>query len=105
MTFYETNIFPTLNDLVTKGFGRFRKDLLTMAKGKVLEIGMGSGMSFDFYPHAVTSVDAIDPNPSMLERAKEKPNTKIKLQLGQAEQLNFEDDSFDTIICFLVYAR
>lgn len=62
-----------MQPLETKIFGRIRKQLLCNAKGKVLEIGSGTGINFMYYEHA-DQVVAIEPDPIMLEsliRARE----------------------------------
>ena len=68
---------------------------------KVLEIGIGTGTSYKYYPME-TEVTGIDISPDMLEKAK-KNIRKYNLQnkdviLMNGEQLKFEDNSFDKVV-------
>ena len=71
------------------------------ARGRVLEIGCGTGANFAFYTDAATDVIAIDPNPHMLERARRKISAAgrpVEIRQASAEQLPFEDAAFDTVV-------
>lgn len=83
---------------------RIRKTILRYAHGTVLEIGVGTGANFPFYPKGV-NVIGIEPNEEMLRQARAKlDSTKapVELLLGQAESLPFADESFDTVLATLV---
>jgi phosphatidylethanolamine/phosphatidyl-N-methylethanolamine N-methyltransferase len=72
---------------------------------RVLELGVGTGLSLDAYPsHA--HVTGIDLAPDMLERAQDKINRNgwrhIALEQGDALNLQFPDDSFDYVMAFHV---
>ncbi|WJY27590.1 class I SAM-dependent methyltransferase [Sporosarcina trichiuri] len=102
--------FPAIYDTAMKPleegeFKRIRKQLVTGAAGRVLEIGYGTGVNFPFYRSAV-SVDAIEPNPSMAARAEKKlqdARVPIRLSAASAEKLPFPDDTFDTVVATLVF--
>src|SRR5699024_3047986 len=50
---------------------KWRKELLQHAKGKVLEVGVGTGLNLKYYPdHA--EVIGIDFSPAILQKAREK---------------------------------
>ncbi len=72
---------------------------------RVLELGVGTGLSLDAYPHHC-QVTGIDLAPDMLERAQDKVNRNgwrhITLEQGDALDLNFPDDSFDYVMAFHV---
>jgi phosphatidylethanolamine/phosphatidyl-N-methylethanolamine N-methyltransferase len=72
---------------------------------RVLELGVGTGLSLDAYPHHC-QVTGIDLAPDMLERAQDKVNRNgwrhITLQQGDALDLKFPDDSFDYVMAFHV---
>src|SRR5262245_6373890 len=72
---------------------------------RVLELGVGTGLSLDAYP-SHCQVTGIDLAPDMLERAQDKVNRNgwrhITLQQGDALQLAFPDDSFDYVMAFHV---
>lgn len=77
------------------------------ARGRVLEIGCGTGANFAFYDwDKVESLEAVEPDPFMLARARKKIEAgtaaKVTLQEAPAEALPFPDASFDTAVATLV---
>lgn len=72
---------------------------------RVLEVGVGTGLSLDAYPPHC-HLTGIDLAPDMLELAQEKIDQQgwshIKLEQGDALDLQFEDDSFDYVMAFHV---
>ncbi len=87
-------------------FASWRQRLTGRVVGPTaLEVGVGTGKNFTYYPNDV-NVTAIDLSPRMLEKARSranKLNLKVDLQEMDAQQLNFEDDSFDTIFATFVF--
>lgn len=86
-------------------FRKIRRQLIGDAKGKVLEIGAGTGLNFPYY-YQVEQVDAIDPDPYMAEksaRRKREALVPIHTHLAEAEKLPFPDHTFDTIVATLVF--
>ncbi len=49
---------------------KIRREIVGGAKGRVLEIGAGTGASFPYYGDEVTEVAAVEPDPFMLPRAR-----------------------------------
>jgi ubiquinone/menaquinone biosynthesis C-methylase UbiE len=77
-----------------------RRDLIPLARGRVLEIGVGTGGNLPHY-RDVDSITGIDPDPHMLRRAHKraaKVDLPIELQQLGAEALPFPDASFDTVV-------
>ena len=73
------------------------------AEGKVLEIAVGSGRNLPVYPKG-TSLTAIEFSPEMLKLAKQRAaelGSDADLRLGDAQALDFPDESFDTVVCTL----
>jgi ubiquinone/menaquinone biosynthesis C-methylase UbiE len=71
------------------------------AKGDVLEIAVGSGRNLPHYPDDVRVV-GIEFSAAMLELAKERAASirqDVDLRLGDAQALEFDDESFDTVTC------
>lgn len=72
---------------------------------RVLEVGVGTGISLDAYPPYVHVV-GIDPSPKMLgqaiEKARENEWGHIELRPGDALNLDFADQSFDYVASFHV---
>lgn len=79
-----------------------RAKVVPRAQGKVLELGAGGGANFALYdPDRVTSVEGVDPSPELLSRAHEAAKTiglPFSIERGIAEDLPFDDASFDTVL-------
>lgn len=75
-----------------------RRRVAGEAKGRVLEIGAGTGFNFPHYPEEAEVV-AIEPDPFMLRKAESRAASHgVDLQAAPAERLPFPDDSFDTVV-------
>jgi ubiquinone/menaquinone biosynthesis C-methylase UbiE len=75
----------------------------SQAKGEVLEIAVGSGRNLGFYPPGV-KLRAIEFSPEMLALARrraEELGRELDLREGDAQALEFADQSFDTVIITL----
>lgn len=88
------------------GLREMRAELLKGARGRVLEIGAGTGLNLELYPReGLDSLTVTEPDPHMFkqlqQRAKEKCAGADLLEAG-AEKLPFDDDSFDTVVVTLV---
>jgi ubiquinone/menaquinone biosynthesis C-methylase UbiE len=84
-------------------FAGGREWACSLAEGEVLEIAVGSGRNLEFYPEGVR-LTAIEFSPEMLELAKKRAaelGREVDLRLGDAQDLDLADESFDTIICTL----
>lgn len=72
---------------------------------RVLEVGVGTGKNFPFYPTGV-EVKAIDFSPRMLARARKRaaiPGTHVELLEMDIQNLAFPDNSFDTVFATFVF--
>ncbi len=84
---------------------RHRPWIVGEARGRVLEIGAGTGASFPHYRRA-ESVTALEPDPFMRARARLKAEAfpvAVDLRPGDARSLPFPDSSFDTVVSTLVF--
>ena len=84
--------------------GQLKRELLVNASGRVLEIGVGTGLSFAHYP-AVDELVGVDPSEPMLRRARRRAaelGRDVALVEAPAEALPFEDESFDTVVSLAV---
>jgi ubiquinone/menaquinone biosynthesis C-methylase UbiE len=87
------------------GLARLRARLVPHAKGKVLEVGVGTGANLPFYP-SVTCVTAIDESPDMLAVAAHRAEglgACVSLGLMDVESLAFPAGTFDTVVASLVF--
>lgn len=98
--------FDLTEAMMEKGkMGQWRAMVWKEARGQTLEVGVGTGKNFQYYPDHI-EVTAIDFSEKMLERAKkkaEKLGIKVDLRLMDAQQLEFPDESFDTVITTCVF--
>lgn len=84
---------------------RLRKKVIEMARGQVLEVGVGTGKNLPFYPQGCT-VTGIDFSPAMLERARrraEKLGLTVNLLEMDAQHMEFADNTFDTVVATCVF--
>ena len=84
---------------------RVREEIVGGARGRVLEVGAGTGLNFPYYNDHAEEVIATEPDPFMLEQAgrrTEEVGRPIELRQATAEELPFEDGSFDTVVSTLV---
>ena len=87
------------------GFGAMREGLLTGVGGRVLEIGSGTGANLPLYGDAVDSLTLTEPEVPMLRRLQRRVSDEAphaKVFRAPAEDLPFEDDSFDVAVSTLV---
>jgi ubiquinone/menaquinone biosynthesis C-methylase UbiE len=109
VSFYDERIFPILLNVASRHFAAQRRALMAHARGRVLELGVGTGSNLAYYPSAVSDVVGIDPHPTVLERARETVRAlerrglpyRVRLQRADAQQLPFRGNSFDTVVAFL----
>jgi ubiquinone/menaquinone biosynthesis C-methylase UbiE len=84
-------------------FGNGRSWVCSQASGKVLEIAIGTGRNFPYYP-ADIQLTGIELSPAMLALAKQKAaelGREVDLQVGDAQALPFPDVSFNTVVATL----
>ena len=79
-----------------------RQKVVPLAKGKVLDIGIGSGLNIPFYnSDKIDKVIGIDPSHELIDLAKDFINnsqTSIELVIGSAESIPYPDNFFDTVL-------
>jgi ubiquinone/menaquinone biosynthesis C-methylase UbiE len=84
-------------------FAGGREWACSQAAGEVLEIAVGTGRNLEHYPAAV-KLTAIEFAPEMLALARrraEELGREVDLREGDAQALEFEDESFDTVVLTL----
>jgi ubiquinone/menaquinone biosynthesis C-methylase UbiE len=103
MGYYERQVLPRLVHLAMRQdrFLGYRHRVVSGATGRVLEIGVGSGLNFAFYTDAVERVIGLDTSPQLLARARHlrrRDDLSIELIEGSAETLPLKDASMDTVV-------
>src|SRR5688572_4729714 len=104
MPFYKNNIYPGL----VARFGdptpiqNIRRQIIPLAEGIVLEIGVGSGANFPHYDSTrVTKLYALEPNPGMVLLAERRARqTKLNIEYIDlpGERIPLEDGSIDSVV-------
>ena len=100
MAFYRDHILPCLTHLAmsNRRLVEYRRRMVPQARGRVLEIGIGSGLNLPFYGGQVASVYGIDPSAALLRRAGRVLSARAALVEGSAEIIPFGSDVFDTVV-------
>jgi ubiquinone/menaquinone biosynthesis C-methylase UbiE len=103
MGFYEEWILPALIDLSmrNKRLRPYRERVAGGAEGRVLDVGVGSGLNLPFYARQAQEVFGLDPSPRLLERARRnmrRADVPVRLLEGSAERIPLADRSMDTIV-------
>lgn len=86
------------------GLRRQRARLAEAATGRVLEMGVGTGLNLSHFTNA-TEIVAIDPDPHMLKRAARRAlraPCPVHLELLAGEDMHFDAGEFDTVVVSLI---
>lgn len=87
-------------------FQKYRKKVIPLAKGKILEVGVGTGKNLPYYSRT-SELTAIDFSSGMLEIAQKRQYQlnldHINLLEMDVQNLSFQDNPFDTIISTFVF--
>ena len=84
-------------------FGDGRAWVCSQADGRVLELAAGTARNLPFYRLGI-ELTCIELSPEMLAIARaraQRHGRAVDLRLGDAQALEFEDESFDTLTCTL----
>ena len=103
MSFYQDQIVPLLISLVMrqKNLAAYRRRVVPAADGRVLEIGVGSGLNLPLYGANVRQVIGLDPSAKLLgmaRRAGARAARPVEFIAGAAEQIPLETASVDTVV-------
>lgn len=106
-----SKLFPKFYDVLMSPlerrprFKQIRKELISLAEGRVLEIGSGTGVNFPLY-EKTGCVTAVEPNPEMIKKCQRnlsRSKAQIEVHAIPAEKLPFGDNEFDTAVATLVF--
>src|SRR5215469_11290438 len=98
MGFYQDQIVPLLIDwsMRQKNLAVYRSRIIPAAEGRVLEIGIGSGLNLPFYSRNVARVIGLEPSPRLLEMARRVERVGfglVEFIEGSAEAIPLQDAS------------
>jgi ubiquinone/menaquinone biosynthesis C-methylase UbiE len=102
MGLYQERILPHLiqMSMTQEHFEPYRRRAVGAARGRILEIGVGSGLNLPLYPSG-TDVVGLDPSAKLLSMAREATSDRartIHLIEGSAESIPLPDHEFDTVV-------
>ena len=103
MNFYDRWVLPLVLDLVMRQhqLEKFRRRVVAAANGRVLEVGIGSGLNFHLYGKQVEIVFGIDPSPRLLAIARRRAvaaGIHSDFLLGSATAIPLADNTVDTVV-------
>jgi ubiquinone/menaquinone biosynthesis C-methylase UbiE len=103
MGFYQDQIVPLLINwsMRQKNLAAYRARIIPAAEGRVLEIGIGSGLNLPFYSRNVVRVIGLEPSPRLLAMARQVEragNGSVEFIEGSAEAIPLQDASVDTVV-------
>lgn len=103
MSLYNTYVLPHLVHLAMRNerLLPYRKRVISAAQGRVLEVGIGSGLNLPFYGSRVKELIGLEPAPRLLAMARNVSN-RISLPVtfieGSAEAIPFDGKSIDAVV-------
>jgi len=104
MPFYRDRVYPHLVRVLgnPEPIQKIRQQLVPLAQGEVLEIGVGPGVNFPLYdPRRVSRVYALEPNPGMVRQAEQqRRRTQLKVDFLDlpGERIPLSEASIDTVV-------
>lgn len=93
------------NPIEKRFFSALRKKAASVARGRVLEVGIGTGKNLPYYQSNI-KLTGIDFSKKMLEKAdirKKKLFMDVELLVMNVEKMDFKDESFDTVVSTFVF--
>jgi ubiquinone/menaquinone biosynthesis C-methylase UbiE len=102
MSFYDDRILPHVINLAMRNreLRPYRERVISAAEGRVLEIGIGSGLNLPFYRRA-HDILGLEPSPrlaAMTRQAAKRYSSRVTLVEGSAEAIPLESHSVDTVV-------
>ncbi len=103
VNFYDRWILPTILDLAMRQrqLEKYRREVVAAANGRVLEVGVGSGLNFSLYGKQVEIVFGIDPSPGLLAIARRRAvaaGVRAEFLQGSATAISLADNTVDTVV-------
>lgn len=103
MGLYQDHILPHIINLAMRNRDLlpYRERALSAAEGRVLEIGIGSGLNLPFYSPQTREILGLEPSPrliTMARRAAGSSSVPVTFIEGSAEAIPLDDHSIDTVV-------
>src|SRR5436305_13931333 len=103
MGFYKEQILPLVINLSMRqqNLAAYRSRVIPAADGRVLEIGIGSGLNLPFYSRNIEGLIGLDPSPKLLSMTRQNARLdlrSVELVEGSADAIPLEDSSIDTVV-------
>lgn len=103
MSFYQRHVLPRLLHMAMRqeALLPFRRRVVSAAEGRVLEVGIGSGLNLPLYGPAVRTVIGLDPSEELLRMARERAAAApvpVELLEASAEAVPLDAASIDTVV-------
>jgi ubiquinone/menaquinone biosynthesis C-methylase UbiE len=103
MGFYQRHVLPRLLHMAMRqdALVPLRRRVIGAAEGRVLEVGIGSGLNLPLYGASVRCVIGLEPSPELLVMARERAvaaAVPVELLEGVAEHVPLGDASIDTVV-------
>lgn len=103
MSFYNDIVLPRLTNLIMHNrlLLPYRKRVVESAEGRVLEIGIGSGLNIPFYGSGVREIVGLEPSPQLVSMARqvaERAQVPVTFIEESAEAIPLEDGAVDTVV-------
>jgi ubiquinone/menaquinone biosynthesis C-methylase UbiE len=99
--FYSRYVVPQLISLAMRNarLVPYRERTIALAKGRVLEIGVGSGMNLPLYRDGASEIIGLDPEPRLLAMASTKiTRVPVRIIEGSAGSIPLRDGSVDSVV-------
>ena len=104
MGFYAKYVWAPILDLAMRDEATTaqRRKVVPGARGRVLEVGFGSGLNFPYYdPASVETITGLEPCAELQEKARKRAvaaSLSVELVTGSAEDMPFDRATFDTVL-------
>jgi ubiquinone/menaquinone biosynthesis C-methylase UbiE len=103
---YDRHVFPRLLDwsMASRHLHAPRNRTLASARGRILEIGFGTGRNLPHYPPHVRRIEALDPEVAFDRYVRPRLDhavVEVEFQHLDAARLPYAADSFDTVVSTL----
>ncbi len=103
LNLYHDHVLPVLIDFAMRQhqLADYRNRVVPAAEGRVLEVGIGSGLNLPLYAASVDEIVGLDPSPQLLAKAREaaeRIGIPVELIEGSAERIPLDNKSIDTVI-------